>query len=244
MTKSKPKPKPVASSSPSSQIISTGSAARIRENQRRSRARQKDYIHDLEQRVRHFENLGVQASLDLQVAARKVARENAVLWELLRERGVAREEVETLMGCDRSNEYNAGDIVGAMDVVSSSLELVQRASADYEHSSTDRFRTTAIVSTAPSMTEPLEKMPTHASFQTSLLEPDPECEGYTTSKDAQIDDSTSCETAAWIIARMRGQTFDDGGLEAEIQTELGCRSDDKARCSVKNAVVFGVMDRW
>ena len=55
--------------------------ARVRENQRRSRARRKEYLEELEARLRTYESLGIQASVDLQHSARAVLVENARLRE-------------------------------------------------------------------------------------------------------------------------------------------------------------------
>ncbi|KAI9787289.1 MAG: hypothetical protein M1816_007703 [Peltula sp. TS41687] len=67
--------------------------ARIRENQRRSRARRKEYLQELEGRWRRCEQAGAEASSEIQVAARKVADENKRLRLLLRERGVQEHEL-------------------------------------------------------------------------------------------------------------------------------------------------------
>ncbi|WEW56858.1 hypothetical protein PRK78_002313 [Emydomyces testavorans] len=69
-------------------------SARIRDNQRRSRARRKEYIQDLERRLQKFEKLGVEATLEVQAAGRKVAEENLLLRSLLRLRGVTDVDVE------------------------------------------------------------------------------------------------------------------------------------------------------
>ncbi|TQS33537.1 hypothetical protein Golomagni_06114, partial [Golovinomyces magnicellulatus] len=61
--------------------------ARIRENQRRSRAKRKEYVQELERRLRTYELQGVEATAEVQVAARRVAEENKKLRELLREHG-------------------------------------------------------------------------------------------------------------------------------------------------------------
>ncbi len=60
--------------------------SRIRDNQRRSRARQKEYIHELQEKVQTCERLGVQASLEIQQAARTVLEENKRLRALLKSR--------------------------------------------------------------------------------------------------------------------------------------------------------------
>lgn len=67
--------------------------ARVRENQRRSRARRKGYLQELESKLRKCEALGVQASVDIQLAARVVSEENA---RLRGENGKLREENERL----------------------------------------------------------------------------------------------------------------------------------------------------
>jgi len=58
-------------------------ALRNRENQRKSRARRKDYIQELEQRLRQYEVDGVRATAEVQAAARKVSEENVGLRSLL-----------------------------------------------------------------------------------------------------------------------------------------------------------------
>jgi len=61
--------------------------ARIRDNQRRSRARRREYLQELEQRLRVYELQGVEASAEVQLAARRVAEENRQLRGLLNRHG-------------------------------------------------------------------------------------------------------------------------------------------------------------
>lgn len=68
--------------------------SRIRDNQRRSRARQKEYIQELEEKVQTCERLGVQASVEIQQAARNVLEENKRLRALLLSRDLAGEGPE------------------------------------------------------------------------------------------------------------------------------------------------------
>jgi hypothetical protein len=67
--------------------------ARIRDNQRRSRARRREYLQELEQRLRVCELQGVEASAEVQMAARRVADENRQLRELLNRYGVTDEYI-------------------------------------------------------------------------------------------------------------------------------------------------------
>ncbi|KAH7328082.1 hypothetical protein B0I35DRAFT_472833 [Stachybotrys elegans] len=68
--------------------------ARIRENQRRSRARRREYLQELEQRLRLCELQGVEASAEVQLAARRVAEENRQLRVLLNRFGLGDENIE------------------------------------------------------------------------------------------------------------------------------------------------------
>ncbi|KAK0469511.1 uncharacterized protein EV420DRAFT_38150 [Desarmillaria tabescens] len=61
-------------------------AARVRENQRRSRQRKRDYVASLERRLEIFEKEGVKANVGLQKVARAVSAENRMLRKLLNER--------------------------------------------------------------------------------------------------------------------------------------------------------------
>jgi hypothetical protein len=82
--------------------------ARIRDNQRRSRARRKEYLQELETKLRHCEQMGVEASAEIQSAARRVLEENKRLRALLRERGVSESEITAVMGAtDRITDYGS-----------------------------------------------------------------------------------------------------------------------------------------
>lgn len=65
----------------------TDHASRVRDNKRRHRARHKEYVLDLERRVAEARQQGVQATKEVQLAARQVAQENAKLRLLLKRIG-------------------------------------------------------------------------------------------------------------------------------------------------------------
>lgn len=73
------------------------SAIRIRDNQRRSRARHKEYVEGLQAKLQDYERRGVEATLEMQQAARNVALENSRLRMLLGYHGVATEEVDKFL---------------------------------------------------------------------------------------------------------------------------------------------------
>jgi hypothetical protein len=71
--------------------------ARIRDNQRRSRARRKEYLQELEARLRQCELQGIEASAEIQLAARRVADENRKLRMLLNQNGVGDDNIEAYL---------------------------------------------------------------------------------------------------------------------------------------------------
>ena len=91
----------------SPKIQDTPSSIRIRENQKRSRARRKDLLDSLQKRVQDFELNGVRATQKMQQAARRVVQENERLRSLLALHGVLREEVDSyLRSFDESSTTN------------------------------------------------------------------------------------------------------------------------------------------
>lgn len=90
--------------------------ARIRDNQRRSRARRKEYVQDLEARLRRVELQGVEAATEIQLAARRVADENRRLRALLNRHGVSDDAIEGyLAGGDGGEAAAVGRPVGRLD---------------------------------------------------------------------------------------------------------------------------------
>ncbi|KAJ4313161.1 hypothetical protein N0V94_007090 [Neodidymelliopsis sp. IMI 364377] len=72
--------------------------ARIRDNQRRSRARRKEYLQELEAKLRNCDQVGIEASAEIQSAARRVLEENKKLRSLLLERGVSDADIVAALG--------------------------------------------------------------------------------------------------------------------------------------------------
>ncbi|KND93837.1 hypothetical protein TOPH_01446 [Tolypocladium ophioglossoides CBS 100239] len=75
----------------------SASAIRIRENQRRSRARRKEYVEGMERRIQEYERRGVEATLEMQQAARTVAIENARLRAMLSQLGASAADVDAFL---------------------------------------------------------------------------------------------------------------------------------------------------
>lgn len=89
---------PSPASSTSSSAAGAGgtvvNASRLRENQRRSRARKKEYLLSLEARFQACQRTGIEANVDIQIAAKRVVRENLILRGMLKMRGVTDGEIE------------------------------------------------------------------------------------------------------------------------------------------------------
>ncbi|KAF4211311.1 hypothetical protein CNMCM5878_002848 [Aspergillus fumigatiaffinis] len=71
----------------------TARTARLRENKRRYRERQRLYTLDLEQKLRQLQQKGVEATVEVQIAARRVAEENQHLRTLLNQLGASNEAI-------------------------------------------------------------------------------------------------------------------------------------------------------
>ncbi|KAL5113321.1 hypothetical protein ACEQ8H_008816 [Pleosporales sp. CAS-2024a] len=72
----------------------------------RSRARRKEYLQELEAKIRSCEQIGIEASSEIQSAARKVVDENRKLKALLHERGVSETEIIAALGGSSEIAYN------------------------------------------------------------------------------------------------------------------------------------------
>ena len=70
---------------------------RNREHQRQSRARRREYISELESRIRKYEDEGSRITAEVQAAARKVAEENRNLRALLKAHGISTAVIDTYL---------------------------------------------------------------------------------------------------------------------------------------------------
>lgn len=83
----------------------------------RSRARRKEYLHELEAKLRSCEQVGIEASSEIQTAARRVLDENRKLRGLLYERGVPEPDIVAALGGHPDRTYDqvsAGPMLNAM----------------------------------------------------------------------------------------------------------------------------------
>lgn len=236
-------------------VDSITSRARIRDNQRRSRARRKEYIHDLEQRLRRFESLGVEATLEVQAAGRKVAAENALLRSLLRQHGVSEEQIQDYLESHTANDspFNPpltkvprlvisplpgtqSDQLGRHSVLRPSSCLPQMDNS---------LRETSIRRIGSLVSDSVANRDGNVPHEHTSNAEQPTTDGFVSPGAFKLQQprgrqytghSTPCETAARIITTMRGcqDTHD-------VRAELGCHS--QSNCMVRNMDIFEILDK-
>jgi hypothetical protein len=81
----------------------------LRDNKRRFRSRRKEYVADLERSLRELRQQGVQATKEVQLSARRVAQENVLLRDLLRQQGVDDNVVDSWIQRHNSNANNVNE---------------------------------------------------------------------------------------------------------------------------------------
>lgn len=183
-------------------------------------------------RVQDYERRGIQASLELQQAARRVAWENERLRGLMASKGVARQEIEDyLEHCRRGSASPDSVPNGRYTPLVSSVGSPSKSSCHQEHP------------LKPNVHRDVEGMPIETDPRSGDTSPSAETESVTIQRvshsHSTIDgadppkapDETSCEVAANIIASMRWH-----GDKEEARVELGC--DGPRECTVKNTTVF------
>ncbi|KAJ4329674.1 hypothetical protein N0V87_010664 [Didymella glomerata] len=84
---------------------------------RRSRARRKEYLQELEAKLRSCEQVGIETSAEIQGAARKVLDENKKLRSLLLERGVSDAEIVAALGGSADKSFEQVSSVSALNTV-------------------------------------------------------------------------------------------------------------------------------
>ncbi|KAF3479878.1 uncharacterized protein GIQ15_06854 [Arthroderma uncinatum] len=226
-------------------MAADSAASRVRENQRRSRARRKEYIQDLETRLQRYERHGVDVTIEVQAAARKVARQNAMLRSLLNSFGLSDSKIdEYLFHAEGSTAIPVPEkrpvvvphtptthAVTAPPVpicrpggcsASQKPPEVPSPDVDRAHNPVQQACSGDVADTAsPQVDGPGEL-------------PDPISPGG--SAEPWVDNMTPCEEAARIIASMRGNCD-----EEVVRAELGCSSN--MSCMVGNMSIFQALDR-
>jgi len=147
-------------------VAEDSNAQRLRENQRRSRLRRKEYVASIESQLREFQRNGAEASREVQQAAKHVVRENRQLRDLLRHKGVPDCEVDAWLKGGSSSPSSPAAAGSAS--ASTSIDKLQRAlvvrrpSADADVVVVGRRKSTGMVVECPrrggSLNSPAKKL--------------------------------------------------------------------------------------
>lgn len=236
------------------------SAARVRDNQRRARERHKAYFQDLQRKVSEYEKHGVQATLEMQQAARAVAVENERLRMLLRRKGVEDGEITAFLrdfdGMEdrdgkerkrtRANATGDGKGQGSERRASAqSSSVVQPVSVSHANVQSDGLAILADVSAQQKCCNGQTQCIDTGSKQDQALQPftqpmvaptGPQTPSHTTyANDLCSSTTMSCFAAAKIVADLQGH-----GDSERARASLGC--NDEGECTIKNTALFQVMD--
>ncbi|KAJ5464736.1 uncharacterized protein N7458_000422 [Penicillium daleae] len=231
---------------------SSPTLTRVRDNQRRSRARRKEYIQSLEQRLRSFESLGVVASKEIQQAGRKVAKENALLRSLLVLRGVTQDEIETFL---KSHTEDTPRVVPSPASAISRPVTPSLGPSIYfgvsQEISDEKSNTLPIAQDIDERQVTFHGPPIevrtfangHELTMNQTSTPQPANIPANISAVQQFNRAhrekghfTSCESAARMIASLRGDSDTH-----DLRSELGCGGE--ASCMVKNLNLFEMLDK-
>ncbi|KAJ6082029.1 hypothetical protein N7499_006903 [Penicillium canescens] len=235
---------------------SATSSARIRDNQRRSRTRRKEYVHDLEQRLRSFENLGVKATQEVQAAGKKVATENVLLRSLLMLHGVTETQIKAYL--EWQGQPPSSIPPQSYQMLSSILEnnlerapipplVAYHRSATSPHkdlnSSPHELMTIGSKISIPESNvngnvDSLDSQGSCAERASTLTPATTESETESPQSDSRQNTGqfTSCEAAADIIGSMQAHSD-----HRDVRSELGCNSEP--HCMVKNMSIFELLDK-
>ncbi|KAG5744063.1 hypothetical protein H9Q69_005873 [Fusarium xylarioides] len=226
------------------------SLALNRENQRRSRARQRELLDDLQNRVREFERRDGQATLEMQRVARAVAGENAALRGLLAAKGVSAEEVEAHVEAVRHEEKmtmrtNVATVTPVSTPSSNASPVViasrpMPCSQPHQGCVPMRENSNPPFAIQPKAYSP----PTPATTSTSCTEesgccprPQPvsQLQQQPSPQQPKSLDKIHCMEAATILAQIRGQSD-----ISQARAALGCAEGET--CMVRNADLLNLMD--
>ncbi|KAF8247394.1 hypothetical protein K440DRAFT_551295, partial [Wilcoxina mikolae CBS 423.85] len=219
--------------------------ARLRDNKRRSRERQKQYIRELEQRCQQHREAGIQASIELQETARKVAAQNVRLRALLAALHVEQDVVERWVQGDDGvlGEVEAGKCGGGGKTACDG-KVVPAAAAPSQHDTDDTQTpsTTATIFT-PSTSPSVEtcKLLSQLKLNPSLDLRNLQDTGGSAPNSAN-DDGVPCFQAYEML--IQHATTDEKLVDIAHILENGCtKSGSRGGCVVKNSAIWTALDR-
>ncbi|KPM42389.1 hypothetical protein AK830_g4161 [Neonectria ditissima] len=162
----------------------TKNLERVRDNQRRSRARRREHLLELEHRIRSYELNGIEASTEVQQAARRVAEENRLLRALLSRHGFGDDYIMNYLHSGNApqsdpgaiSHFPSGSTSEAVQALQQAVEPRRHGHHDHDHGlsypiSPHETRDQPMVSvptTTNSIWEPAQPIQPSHSFQRPL----------------------------------------------------------------------------
>ncbi|KAK5993783.1 hypothetical protein PT974_07220 [Cladobotryum mycophilum] len=207
----------------------SAAAIRIRENQRRSRARRKEYVEGMQRKLQDYETKGVAATLEMQQAARDVAIENSRLRLLLAHNGISGQVIDGFLqsfnGQDSAEaEEQLLKMQAAMPSTTTGTSTSTMATLFPEHAHVDKLAVLASASVQQSWhgadsNYSLASDDSTTAPSTGPVTPSSSAANTPSSNDQDFDSpmEMSCDAAAQIIARMQGC-----GERDHPKANLGC----------------------
>jgi hypothetical protein len=254
-----------------SELQDLNNVNRIRNNQRKSRARRKEYLEELKSKLRKYESMGVEASMEIQASARLVAEENKRLRALLQSRGVVSLEIDTAIEASNvgAQAPSRASILEAKlntkkpctgDVCKTGSNSRQSNTLSPFQSSTEPrggickrpltlvpLMTTAIHPVSLLESPALENRLSSSSIATPAFSPmDPSSDLMDhyekESPDLSSQTSPGNDTISCTFA-VNVITSMRADVSAEdVKAELGCGKD--VECKIDNSTFFTIMDRY
>ncbi|KAK3619857.1 hypothetical protein LTR56_023751 [Elasticomyces elasticus] len=240
----------------------TANLARIRDNQRRSRARRKEYLSEIEAKYRTCEQTGAEASAEIQQAARRVLEENKRLRELLKHQGLSDTEIDKFLYERPENpQYPSATTVALENMIgqrrpcgpgstcstSSSIQDAVQVSSGSSAQQCHAPYPRNITSPPSTASSAFQHHPAQSYDAGSVVDvpdghrmnyDDPFIwnEQYAMPNIPVSTETSSCYVAADAIRSIKP----DVGYSLEM--ELGC--GDGRECHVPNTQIFSIMDRY
>ncbi|PNP52512.1 hypothetical protein THARTR1_06859 [Trichoderma harzianum] len=222
---------PRAKQEPDNSAKSSAAAIRIRENQRRSRARRKEYVEGMQRKLQDFETKGVAATLEMQQAAREVAIENSRLRLLLAHSGVTGDAVEQFLLSFKGQDASEAEQYAARIATAESIAALGRSSTVAtlfpEHAHVDKLAVLASASMQQSASASGHDSDGTITSDDSTGPVTPSSSNLNAPSPRDVDfdaapQTMSCDAAAHIIAQMQGVGFREaskGTLEDNDQSD-------------------------
>ncbi|KAK3112224.1 hypothetical protein LTR53_011740 [Teratosphaeriaceae sp. CCFEE 6253] len=252
----------------------TANLARIRDNQRRSRARRKEYLSELEVKYRSCEQIGAEASAEIQAAARRVLDENKRLRELLKQQGLSESVIDGFLSDRPQNpQYPSASTLALEDMIgqrrvcrpgsecdsSSSAGTWQQGPAPSQTAPIVQARPPPRITNAPfGEASPLSSCSssknTPGSMHLAALPPQPSPYGTDSLPDlSSMDHGLMYDDAfAWSLpvsndsssCYVAAEVIRNMKPDAGYELEDELGCGDGKECHVPNARIFSIMDRY